>query len=202
MVEHQGILPGFDSQIFAAPAAGVGVMALSNGTRRGSLWLPTEMGSLLCDLLGVPDATVRTDAPQRPDVWGDVCGWYYLPGPVTDVRVRMMFGAGVEVFVRGGRLMIRGLTPVPVLYRGFELHPDDPDDPYVFRLDLSDFDLGSIRLAFSRDAGAKCSAVHMDVMPLSAQRRPGRQNPRRWAQAAAALAAAALVGRVWRRRTG
>jgi CubicO group peptidase (beta-lactamase class C family) len=34
-VEHDGILPGFDSQIFLAPRDGVGVMAFANGARRG-----------------------------------------------------------------------------------------------------------------------------------------------------------------------
>jgi hypothetical protein len=34
-----------------------------------------------------------------------------------------------------GVLMVRALTPMPALYRGFPLHPDDEQDPYVFRLD-------------------------------------------------------------------
>ena len=35
VVEHEGILPGFDSQIFLAPDDGVGVMAFTNGARSG-----------------------------------------------------------------------------------------------------------------------------------------------------------------------
>ena len=35
--------------------------------------------------------------------------------------------------------MVRLLTPVPALYRGFPLQPDDETDPYVFRLDLSPY---------------------------------------------------------------
>ena len=32
-------------------------------------------------------------------------------------------GAGAEVVVRGGQLMLRGLSPVTTVYRGFPLHP-------------------------------------------------------------------------------
>lgn len=54
LIEHQGLLPGFDSQIFVAPDDGVAVMAFTNGTDRGGFWLPTETRKLLEDLLGVP----------------------------------------------------------------------------------------------------------------------------------------------------
>ena len=47
-----------------------------------------------------------------------------------------MLGAGAEVTVRRGRLTVRTLSPIPALYRGLRLHPDDPDDPYIFRIDL------------------------------------------------------------------
>jgi hypothetical protein len=50
--------------------------------------MPVEMSRLLHHLLGVPDDVIRTDVRQRPEIWGDICGWYYLPGPLTDVRLR------------------------------------------------------------------------------------------------------------------
>jgi hypothetical protein len=78
----------------------------------------------------------------------------------------MMMGAGVEVFVRGGRLMLRGLTPVPALYKGLPLHPDDDIDPYVFRLDLSRFGIGTMRVVFSRGPDRGATSLHLDVMPL------------------------------------
>ena len=102
-VEHEGILPGFNSQIFVAPDDGVGVMAFTNGARRAMLWLPAEVGRLLRHLLGVPDDAIRTDVPHHPEIWGDLCGWYQLSARVTDTA-RLMLGAGAEVFVRGGRL--------------------------------------------------------------------------------------------------
>ena len=195
VVEHQGILPGFDSQILVAQEDGVGVIAFTNGATRGSLWLPTEMGRLLHALLGVPEDVVRTHVPQRPEVWGDLCGWYYLPGPVTDIRLRAAVGAGLEVFVRSGRLMVRALTPVPQLYQGFELHPDDPADPTAFRIDLSASGLGSMRVVFSRGP----DAVHLDVMPVTAYRQPSATNPRLWTQAALAVAGTSVVRRRLRR---
>jgi len=75
---------------------------------------------------------VRTDVPQHPEIWKDLCGSYELRARLIEARVQMMMGAGVQVFVRGGQLMLRILTPIPALYRGFALHPDDADDPYVF----------------------------------------------------------------------
>ena len=122
-VEHEGILPGFNSQIFVAPDDGVGVMAFTNGARQAMLWLPAEASGLLSHLLGVPDEAIRTDVPQHPEVWGDLCGWYRLPGPLTDVRVRSMIGAGAEVFVRRGQLMLRVLEPDTRALRGLRAPP-------------------------------------------------------------------------------
>jgi CubicO group peptidase (beta-lactamase class C family) len=148
-VEHQGVLPPYYAQIFVTADDGVGVMAFTNGATGAATWLPIEMGRLLNSLLGVLDDVVRTDIPQRPEIWEELCGWYALPGPLTltDVRVRGFFGAGIEVMVRRGELVLRVLTPVPVLYRGFPLRPDDEQDPYVFRIDLSEYGIGSILVA-------------------------------------------------------
>jgi hypothetical protein len=192
-VEHQGILPGFDSQIFVAPDDGVAVMGFTNGTRRGSFWLPTELGAVLDDLIGVPHQEIRTDIPQRPEIWGDLCGWYHLPGPPTDVRMRGFVGAGAEVLVRRGALRLRFLTPVLPLYRGFVLHPDDPTDPHAFRVDFSSFGTGSLPIVFSRDGST--TALHLGFMPVSLYRQPAVTNPRRWAVGTAAAAGATVLAR-------
>ena len=92
---------------------------------------------MLRELLGVPEDALRGDIPHHPEVWAELCGRYVFPPRIADLRQRLMLGGGAEVFVRGGRLMVRLLTPVPALYRGLPLQPDDKTDPYVFRLDLS-----------------------------------------------------------------
>jgi CubicO group peptidase (beta-lactamase class C family) len=199
VVEHQGIIPGFDSQILAAPDDGLGLMAFTNGASRAVQWMPVEMSRLLHYLLGVPEDVIRTDVPQQPEIWGDICGWYYLPGPLTDVRLRTIAGAGVEVFVRRGQLVLRFLTPIPALYRGFPLHPADDTDPYVFRMDLSEFGLGPFTVVFSSKPKSETMSVHFDVMPLSAQQQAQRTNPRLWVEAALALSTIAILGRVFRR---
>ena len=173
-VEHQGTLPGFDSQIFLAPDDGVGVIAFTNGARGASMWLPAEVSGLLRDLLGVPDVAMRTDLPQHPELWGDACGWYWLPGPLTDVRLRFMIGAGAEVFVRGGQLTLRFLSPVPTLFRGFPLHPDDEEDPYVFRIDLHGF---GMRVVLGQDRAGATTRLHLDVMPLTLHKQPACAEP-------------------------
>ena len=171
-VEHQGVVPAFTSQVCVAPAdgVGVGVMAFMNGTSNGMFWLPVETDRLFRRVLGVADESIRSDIPHRPEIWPELCGPYWLAGPLTDAWARGTLGAGVEVFVRRGQLLWRFLTPVPSLYRGFALHPDDPTDPYVFRTDLGGLDVTQ-RLAFSRDTDTGRTAIHFGLMPLSAYRR-------------------------------
>jgi CubicO group peptidase (beta-lactamase class C family) len=190
-VEHQGTLPGFKSQIFLAPGDGVGVMAFSNGTIRGETWLPVEMGGLLSELIGVPRPGVRTDVPQHPEIWGDLCGWYAVAVPLSDLRIKAFLGAGFEVFVRGGRLYFRFLSPLPPLYKGFVLHPDDESDPYAFRIELSGFGTASIPLqvVFSRHPDTGAVSVHVDLQSVSADKQPTATNPRRWVSGALAVAA-------------
>jgi CubicO group peptidase (beta-lactamase class C family) len=202
-VEHEGILPGFNSDIFVAPDDGIGVMAFTNGARQAMLWLPAEAGRLLSYLLGVPDEVIRTDVPHHPELWGDLCGWYNLPAPLTDTRARSMFGLGAEVFVRRGQLILRTLSPIPAVYKGFVLHPDDDKDPYVFRIDLSQFGIGTARVIFSRDPERGTTQVQLDLYPLALQQQPAIKNPRLWSTGVlGALGVAATATAVRRRRIG
>jgi CubicO group peptidase (beta-lactamase class C family) len=191
-VEHGGIVPGFNSQIFAAVEDGVAVMAFTNGARSAMLWLPGETAALLAHLLGASEDRVRDDVGHRPEVWADLCGWYQLPALLTDVRARLTLGAGVEVFVRRGRLMIRGLSPIPSVYRGFPLIPDDDTDPYVFRIDLSEFGIGTARVVFTREPGMGTTSAHLDFFPPTLRKRPAVTNPRH--QILGALGAVAVAG--------
>jgi CubicO group peptidase (beta-lactamase class C family) len=197
VVEHQGIVPGFNSQILLAPGDGIGVLAFTNGARQAMLWLSAETAGLLNHLLGVPDEQIRSDVPQHPEIWGDLCGWYYLPGRLTDARVRGALGAGAEVFTSRGRLMFRFLTPVPAMYRGLVLHPDDANDPYVFRIDLG---LATSRVVFSGEPGTGTTAAHLELMPLSLHKQPATTNPRRWATGALGALAVATTATAARRR--
>jgi hypothetical protein len=203
VVGHGGILPGVNSQLFAAPDDGVGVIAFTTGARRAMLWLPTELARVLDRYLGVEEDAVRTDVPHRPETWGELCGWYRNPARLTDIRSQLMLGAGAEVAARGDRLWIRLLSPRPALYRGFELHPDDPADPDVFRVDLGAFGLPTARILFSHAAGRPARAVHVDIFPASLVRASARTNPQVWAKGAmvglAAMGTAVALGR--RRRT-
>jgi CubicO group peptidase (beta-lactamase class C family) len=197
-IEHDGILPGFDSQIFLAPDDGVGVMAFANGARRGMHWLTPEVGVVLKQLLGVPDAVIRTDVPQHPEMWGDICGWYRFSAHMTD-PARFVIGPGAEVAVRRGQLMVRFLSPIPALYRGLPLHPDDDEDPYVFRVALPWFGIGTGRVVFSREAGVGTTAFHLDFAPMSFEKQSATKNPRLWVTGAlGALAVAAAVTAVRR----
>ena len=68
-VEHQGVLPGFNSQIFLAPDDGVAVVAFTNGSRNASGWLTAETERLLSDL----DRCAGSGHPHRcPAAPGDL----------------------------------------------------------------------------------------------------------------------------------
>jgi CubicO group peptidase (beta-lactamase class C family) len=170
-VEHDGILPGFDAQILLAPDDGVGVLALANGARRGMHWLAPEMTGLLRLILGLPEAGIRTDVPHRPELWADLCGRYGFSAGPTD-PARLAFGAGAEVLVRHGRLVLRWLSPIPALYRGYLLHPDDHTDPYAFRIEFPWFGVGTCRIVFSQSVDGATTALHLDVAPMSFHKRP------------------------------
>jgi CubicO group peptidase (beta-lactamase class C family) len=199
-VEHPGICPGFNSQIFLAPGDGVGVMAFTNGASGALIWLMSEAGGLLRQLLGVPDDVIRTDVPHHPEIWADLCGWYPVSAQLTDNQARATAGLGAEVFVRRGQLMLRALSPIPAAYRGFPLHPDDDKDPCAFRIDLSQFGLGTARIVFSREPGTRTTRIHTDMFPLSLQKQPARQNPRYWVTAALGAATVTATATAVRRR--
>ena len=204
-VGHGGILPGFISQMWLAPTDGVGVVAFTNGSRLAMFWLPGETSGMLGHVLGLPDDAVRRDVPQHPELWPDVCGWYQLHARPADIRARAMVGGiGGEVFVRRGQLRLRLLTPIPALYRGFPLYPDDEGDPYSFRIDLSEFGMGTARIVFSQDARGRVDRVHTDFVPLVLEKQSSFTNPRHWIiglLGALSVAAAATAGQRMSRRS-
>ena len=201
VVEHEGLVPGFSSQLSLAPDDGIGVLAFTNGAKGASAWLGTEVSRLLSDLLGVPDEGIRTEVPHHPELWGELCGWYGFRGSFRDVQ--RWFVAGAEVVVRRGQLMLRALSPIPAVNRGLVLHPDDDQDPYVFRIDLSEFGLGTPRVVFSHEPGLATTAVHLESPPalVSFDKQPATKNPRVWATGAlGAVAAASAATAIGRRR--
>ncbi|HEX6254522.1 MAG TPA: serine hydrolase domain-containing protein [Euzebyales bacterium] len=200
VVEHQGILPGFNGQLYLAPDDGVGVLGFTNGARNAVVWLTAEMARLLGDLSDAPRDAIRTDVAHHPEIWGDLCGWYTPIAQRNDTMVWAMAGAGAQVRVRRGRLMLRAISPLPAAYRGFELHPDDEHDPYVFRIDLGSYDLGTAKVVFDRDD--QSTRVHLGgSVPLSAAKRPAAPRRRMWTtRTAGALAVAGAAAAVHRRR--
>ncbi len=203
VVGHQGTLPGFHSQILVAPRDGVGVMAFTNGAHQADFWLPAELSGLLRRLVGVPGAEIVRGVPHHPEIWGDICGWYALSARASDVRLRTLMGAGVEIFLRGGQPMLRFLTPIPTMYRGFHLLPLDETDPYVFGIDLFGTGTDVMRLVFGQGAAGATTRLHFDRMPITLDKRPAVRNPRLWAiRILGATGAVAATSMVVRRRGG
>jgi CubicO group peptidase (beta-lactamase class C family) len=201
VVEHQGVHPGFHSQLALAPDDGVGVIAFTNGAERPMFWLQAEVAGLLRELVGVPADGVRPGIPPRPEVWDDIRGWYRLAAAPTDIRLRAMLGAGIEVVVRDDGPRLRFLTPIPDLYRGFALHPDEREDPDVFRIDLDE--MGTTRVVFSRRPDGSVAAVHLGLMPLTLARQQTVTNPRLWLAATlGVLSVASALALIRRLRAG
>jgi CubicO group peptidase (beta-lactamase class C family) len=195
-IEHQGILPGFNAQLYLAPDDGVGVLGFTNGASNAVVWLTEEMRRLLGDLIGAPADRIRTDVSHHPELWSELCGSYRPIAQRNDTMVWFMTGVGAQVSVRGGRLWLRALSPIPALYRGFPLHPDDETDPYAFRIDLSAFDFGAPKVVFSHDGPS--TRLHLTgLVPMSAERRPAPRHLGRRAVGVAATGtvAAALLAR-------
>jgi CubicO group peptidase (beta-lactamase class C family) len=195
-VSKSGILSGFLSAMVLAPDDEIGVFALANTGGLSGRGAPAPLATaLLRRVLGLPDRTTRTDIAPRPEIWTELCGWYSPdPGPVTNLFTRALFGAGAEVTVRGGHLMLKPMTPIPAMRRGFRLYPDDPGDPRMFRAEFSEFGL-SVPVVFGGepDNGVTTTRFLMDLM--SFRKRPDARNPRRWVTGAAAAGAVALAAR-------
>jgi hypothetical protein len=182
-----------------APEDGTGVFALSNTGGLTGRDAPSPLASaLLRCVLGLPDQAIRAGIPPQPEIWAELCGWYGPdPGPVSNLFVRSLFGAGVEVTVHGGHMTLRALTPVPAMRRDMRLYPDDPNDPELFRGELPEFGM-SIRVAFSGrpDDGMTATRLLMDL--FSFQKRPDLRNPRRWVNAVAPSAQQRLPSATFR----
>jgi hypothetical protein len=147
---------------------------------------------LLRLLLGLSVDPIRIDIPPRPENWSEICGWYGpAPGPVTNLFLRALMGAGAEVVVQGGHLMLKPLSPIPSMRRGFRLYPDDPDDPWVFRIYFPEFGM-NMRVVF--DGGPKeGSATRLLLDVMSFERRPNFRNPRPWVTGGLTVGTAALA---------
>jgi len=201
-VGHDGIWKGFLADMTLALDDGVGILAFANTGGFNHRGAPVAVTSALSRLLlGAPEDTLRADVPEHPAIWSELCGWYsFGRGGLADPQSRLALGAGVEVVVRHGELMIRGQTPIPAVRRGLRLHPDDDGDPYVFRIDFSAFGLGSSRVVFSRAAEGGVTALCLGVAPMSLQKLPVVRNPRLWINRALLVGVATSILIARRRR--
>jgi hypothetical protein len=196
-----GTVAGFHSTLVLAPDERTGLVVLTNTGGLSAQGAATPLGTaLLRSLLRLPTDPVRADVEPHPEVWSELCGWYApTPGPVTNLFTRALMGAGAEVMVERKTLLLKPMSPVPAMRRGMPLHADDGDDPYVYRIDLSDVGMGTLPLVFARGtAGRTC--FFMDLTEFD--RQPDARNPRRLATGALAVGAATIALQALRARAG
>ena len=169
-VGKTGILSGFHSAIALAPEEGIGVIVFSNTGGLDGRGAPTPLATaLLRRLLGLPVETIRTDVAPRPEIWSEVCGWYGPPpGPVTNLFSRALMGAGAEVSRRQSDA--EATDPDPSNATGFRLYPDDPDDPWVFRIHFPEF--GMERRVVFVGGSEEQAATRLLLDMMSFEKRP------------------------------
>lgn len=194
-VAKDGVLSGFLADLALAPDEGIGVVVLTNTGALSGQGAAVPLGrAVLRQLLRLPDEALRADLAPHAEVWADLCGWYApAPGPITNLFTRLLLGAGVEIVVHRNQLIMKPLTPLPAMRKGMRLHPDDPDDPYVFRVDMSNVGLDTLPVVFADAPSTGKRQLLMDVMAFD--KRPDAQNPRRLATGALAAGAATLAVR-------
>ena len=202
LVGKDGVVSGFLTQMGLAPDDDTGVIVLSNTGGLDARGAPTPLGlAIMRHLLGLPERPFRTDLAPHPEVWADLCGWYGLaPGSMTNLFMRLVMGAGAEVRVRDRQLLLQPLSPIPALRRGMVLHPDDPDDPRVFRIDLSEMGRPPIAVVFSGGPPGPQPADRLCFGETVFHRRPDALNPRLLTMTALGAGATAAAFRAAARR--
>jgi CubicO group peptidase (beta-lactamase class C family) len=195
-VEKTGIVSGFHSAIVLAPEDRIGIVALNNtGGLDGRNATAALAVALVRRRLDLPDQAIRTDIPARPEAWSEICGWYSPdPGPVTNLFTRALMGAGAEVTVRHGHLMLKPLHPVPAIRLGMRLHPDDPGDPWAFRVEMPEYGI-NFRVVFSHSVEKGQTITRLLTDTFSFQKRPDARNPRRLVDGALLAGATAIAVR-------
>jgi CubicO group peptidase (beta-lactamase class C family) len=178
LATKSGTVSGFLSHLAVAPDDRLGVVVLANTGSLSGQGAPEPAATALLHHLLEVDDTRDTIAP-RPDVWSEICGWYGMePGPRTNLFARLGFGAGVEVTVRHGQLLLRPLSLLPSIRRGFRLRPGDDEDPFVFLVDLANVGMGTYRVAF-RPHETRTAGWRFEGLGLSLVQRPDALHPRR-----------------------
>jgi CubicO group peptidase (beta-lactamase class C family) len=155
MVGKDGVVSGFLSFMTLAPDHGIGVIVLTNTGGLDSRGAAVPLGdAILRHLLSLPRSAIPDDLAPHPEVWAELCGWYGLmPGPMTNAFMRLVMGAGAEIRVRGGHLLLQPLSPIPALRRGLRLFAADPGDPYVFPVDMAGVGKPPMPVVFVKSAG-------------------------------------------------
>ena len=149
VVEHQGIVPGFNSR--------------SSGSRRRrrcpGLHQRCPPGRVVAvsrnrRAAQPPARRPRRANPRRgstpPRDLGRPVRLVPFSGPLTD-PASGPYGRRRRGLHQSWAAHVPALTPVPAMYRGFVLHPDDEHDPYVFRIDPHRH--RTSRVVFSREPG-------------------------------------------------
>src|SRR5690349_6987784 len=100
---------------------------------------------------------------------------------------------------------MRAITDIGPLNRGVGLHPNHAADPDVYRIALSRYGMAQARVGFSRDLDGATNGVHLEGLPLSAEKRSASPTPRplnpTWATGALSAVAVLTAVNAFRRRT-
>ena len=101
------------------------------------------------------------------------------------------YGGWSRGCVQGGHLILKPLTLIPAMRRGFRLYPADPEDPYVFRIYFPEFGM-NLRVVFQGEGeGGAPRRLLLDTTLF--EKRADIRNPRPWLTGGLAVGAGALA---------
>ncbi len=128
---HGGGWPGFISEMSVIPEKKLAVLVFTNSSSSAPALIARDMLYRLLDLPDPQETLPNAVILQNPTGWAKLCGSYGpKPGFLTNWRIWEGYGGEIEVYVKDGQLMARGLTGA--FSKGFPLLRADPQDELYF----------------------------------------------------------------------
>ena len=191
--EHGGGWPGFISSMRVVPEEDLAVLVFTNSSSPAPGIIANDILYMLLDTPNPRLAEQDKTIPEAFEDWPQLCGVYApLPGFLTNSRFIEGMGGEIEVFVKDGKLMIRGLfgpgaKPFPILRK-------DAADPLLYRGVTEN---SVLTVLFNTDDEGRVNRLSMSGVNATLYKRPSKQSLRFLASVGAgALAGGLLLGAV------
>ncbi len=169
---HGGGWHGFISEMTVIPEKKLAVLVFTNSSSSAPALIARDMLHRILELPDPLEVFPAANVLQNPAGWAKLCGSYGpKPGFLTNWRIWEGYGGEVEVFVKDGQLMARGLTGA--FSKGFPLQRADPQDERYFIGKA-----GKQLIPFLFHENASGEVTHLDMAQYALYKRPRQQSLR------------------------